>query len=248
MKRNIAIFMLDSLKQELKRMVESLGLVSSARSMLAARYLQGSGIEIGALHNPLRLPRNACVLYVDRLTKEDLYKHYPELVNKRLVNVDIVDDGEKLLTIPDCSQDFLIANHFLEHAENTFLTIRNLLRVIRPNGCLFMAIPDMRFTFDRDREPTSLDHLIRDYEEGPSWSRESHYDDWVRIVNKLDDNQAQSEKRRLLEMNYSIHYHAWTPADILDFFSYFNRLHKRAYQVECIERVGQEVISIVRKM
>ncbi len=240
--------MLDSLKQELKRIAESLRLVSKARAMLGRRYLQGSGIEIGALNNPLRLPRKVRVLYVDKFTKKELYVQYSNLVNKRLVNVDIVDDAEKLLTIPDCSQDFLIANHFLEHAENTFATIGNFLRVVRPNGCLFMAIPDMRFTFDRDRESTSLNHLIRDYEEGPSWSRESHYEDWVRIVNKLDGLQAESEKRHILEMNYSIHYHAWTAADITDFLSYFNRLHKRAYQVECIEHIDQEVICIVRKV
>ena len=240
--------MLDSLTQELKRAAESLRLVTKARSMLARRYLQGSGIEIGALNNPLRLSRKVSVMYVDRFPKEELYKYYPELLNKRLVNVDIIDDAEKLLTISDCSQDFLIANHFLEHAENTFETIRNFIRVIRPNGCLFMAIPDMRFTFDRDREPTSLEHLIKDYKEGPACSRESHYDEWVRIVNKLDGPEAESEKQRLIEMNFSIHYHAWTAADIIDFLSYFNRTHKRDYQVECIERVGQEVICIVRKV
>jgi predicted SAM-dependent methyltransferase len=248
MKRNSAILMRDSLKQKLKWVLESLKLVPNMRSMLAARYLRGLGLEIGALHNPLRLPRHASVRYVDRLTKQELYQQYPELANKRLVNVDIVDDAEKLLTIPDSSQDFLIANHFLEHTENTFLTFGNLLRVIRPGGCLFMAIPDMRFTFDRDRDATLLSHLIRDYEEGPSWSREAHYDEWVGIVNKLEGEQAQSEKRRLMEMNYSIHFHAWTSADILDFFSYFNGLHTRAYQVECMERVGQEVISILRKV
>jgi predicted SAM-dependent methyltransferase len=248
MMRNPAIFIRDSVKQELKWVLESLKLIPNARSILAARYLHGSGLEIGALHNPLRLPRYASVRYVDRMTKEELYKHYPELANKRLVKVDIVDDAEKLLTIPDSSQDFLIANHFLEHTENTFLTIRNLLRVIRPGGCLFMAIPDMRFTFDRDRDPTFLKHLIRDYEEGPSWSREAHYDEWVGIVNKLEGEQARSEKRRLMEMNYSIHFHAWTSADILDFLSYFNRLHARAYQVECMERAGEEVISILRKV
>jgi SAM-dependent methyltransferase len=246
--KNSALFMLDCLTQELKRLVEGLRLVSTERSRLARRYLRGSGIEIGALNNPLRASRKANVLYVDKYTKDQLYKRYPELVNKRLVNVDIIDDAETLLRIPDCSQDFLIANHLFEHTQNTFKTMANFLRVLRPNGCLFMAIPEMRFSFDRKREPTSLEHLIRDYKDGPSWSKESHYDDWVENVSNLDGHQAELEKQRLMEMNYSIHYHAWTTAEIIDFLSYFNRFDKRVYQVECIERAGKEVIIVLRKV
>jgi hypothetical protein len=38
------------------------------RQMLAYEYLCGNGIEIGALHNPLRVPRRAHVRYVDRMS------------------------------------------------------------------------------------------------------------------------------------------------------------------------------------
>ena len=57
MRRNIAKYMLDSLKQDLRPVFEDLGLVSKERSRLAARYLSGAGLEIGALQKPLRLPR-----------------------------------------------------------------------------------------------------------------------------------------------------------------------------------------------
>ena len=41
------------------------------------------------------------VRYVDRMEVADLQKHYPELAGQELVDVDIVDDGETLLSQAD---------------------------------------------------------------------------------------------------------------------------------------------------
>ena len=49
------------------------------RALLASKYLSGAGIEIGALHVPLKVGRSASVKYVDRLSKRELRKLYPEL-------------------------------------------------------------------------------------------------------------------------------------------------------------------------
>src|SRR5690349_5671213 len=88
------------------------------RRAVAAAFLRGEGIEIGALHHPLIVPRNVKVKYVDRMKVADLRRHYPELVNQPLVETEIVDDGETLGTLADQTQDFVIANHFLEHCQN----------------------------------------------------------------------------------------------------------------------------------
>jgi hypothetical protein len=101
------------------------------REMLAHFYLKGEGLEIGALHNPLTVGPKAKVRYVDRMSVPDLKKHYPELNNLPLVPVDIVDDGEHLKTIADGTQNFVIANHFIEHCSNPIETFRNLFRVLK---------------------------------------------------------------------------------------------------------------------
>ncbi|QIK38471.1 hypothetical protein GWK36_11315 [Caldichromatium japonicum] len=69
----------------------------SLRRRLSERYLTGEGIEIGALHAPLSVGKSASVRYVDRLTAEQLRIHYPELKDYKLVEIDLLDDGEKLL-------------------------------------------------------------------------------------------------------------------------------------------------------
>src|SRR5215510_2466385 len=110
------------------------------RELIAEAYLTGLGIEIGALHNPLKVPSAATVRYVDRLSALDLREQYPELADQELVNVDIRADGELLETIPDSSQDFVIANHFVEHCQDTIGAILNMLIVLKPTGVLYLAL------------------------------------------------------------------------------------------------------------
>jgi predicted SAM-dependent methyltransferase len=171
----------------------------------------GSGIEIGALNLPLELPRSARVRYVDRLTAPELRKQYPELKAYKLVNVEIIDDGETLAAIGDASQDFVIANHFLEHCENPVKAMTNFVRVLREGGTLFLSIPDKRYTFDRKRELTSFSHLVQDFTEGPALSRSEHLRDWVtNVENQLSEENIQRRIKELESANYSIHFHVWT--------------------------------------
>src|SRR3954464_14570380 len=158
--------------------------VRATRRRLAKRFLRGEGLEIGALHFPLGLPRHAHARYVDRMGVEDLRREYPDLRARPLVDVDVLDDGEKLTTIPDESADFLIANHFIEHTEDPIATLRAHARVLKPGGVLYMAVPDKRSTFDIDRPITPLEHMVTDHEHGPQTSRKAHYEEWVRLVEK----------------------------------------------------------------
>src|SRR6266513_2968136 len=136
------------------------------RKRIAARYLTGSGIEIGALDAPTPLPRGAIVRYVDVRAVAELRRQYPELDASSIVAVDVVDDGERLDKFDDASVDFLIANHMLEHCENPLGTMRSHLRKVRPGGMLLYAMPDMRMGFDRARTMTPFEHLVADDADG----------------------------------------------------------------------------------
>ncbi len=73
------------------------------RARLARKFLRGDGIEIGALHNPLAVPESAKVHYVDNHDTRALQLLYYEVTNYKFVEVEIIDDGETLRTIPDAS-------------------------------------------------------------------------------------------------------------------------------------------------
>jgi predicted SAM-dependent methyltransferase len=216
------------------------------REFVADTYIRGQGIEIGALHMPLGVPRSARVKYVDRLSVPDLRKHYPELNDKNLVEVDIIADGERLESISDATQDFVIANHFVEHCQNPIAAILNMFRVLKPGGVLYLALPDKRCSFDVDRPVTPFEHLLRDYHEGPAWSRRQHFEEWTRLVNKvLDDEEAERQVALNLEMDYSIHYHVWTQAEMFELVVELRKMV--SFELELSLKNGGEVIFILRK-
>lgn len=204
---------------DLRRLVKKL--VTPLRQYLgrlpiAHRHLRGSGLEIGALQDPMPMPKGTRVRYVDIAPTDALRAMYPKKARRHLVPVDVVDDGEKLATIADGSQDFVAANHFFEHCEDPIGTLRNLLRVVRPGGAIYLSVPDKRHIFDRDRPATTFEHCVRDHEHGPATSRAQHYDEVVRLAMKVQDEGAVATKVRELEsQNFRIHFHCWSQTEFL---------------------------------
>lgn len=188
-----------------------------------ARWLSGSGIEIGALHNPLSLPPRVEVRYVDRYTVGELRTHYPELTDEPLVPVSVIGNAQDLSVLSDNSVDFVIANHLFEHLDNPILGLTEMVRVLRRSGVLYLALPEPRVTFDSRRELTTAQHVLDEYRDGPQSTREAHFIEWVEQVEAhlegvtVDDVPARV--RDLLERDYSIHYHVWRPDTFIDFLA-----------------------------
>ncbi len=219
-----------------------------SRVDISWRYLKGSGIEIGALHFPLPVSPEARVKYVDRMSVKDLREQYPELSDQNLVEVDIIADGERLETVADGSQDFVIANHFLEHCQNPLAALKNSLRVLKSGGVMFLAIPDKRNTFDVDRPTTSLEHLFRDYEEGPEGSRQAHYEEYSRLVDKVEGEEALRQAVKFnMDRDYSIHFHVWTSRDMIDMIQRFQAKVFSGFDVDLMTCDHLEGIFILRK-
>jgi len=228
-----------------------------ARRQFAERFLAGEGLEIGALHLPLETPRGAHVRYVDRMSVENLRAEYAELGEWDLTPVDVIDNGELLSTIPEGSQDFIVANHFLEHCEDPIRTIETHLSKLRPGGVLFYAVPDKRYTFDSRRPPTPLDHIVADHEHGPERSRAEHYDEWARLVVDGEapagtegaalEEWAARRARALEEDAYSIHMHVWTQAEFLELILHCRDRLDGAFDIEAAARQAIEFIVVLRK-
>jgi SAM-dependent methyltransferase len=56
--------------------------------------------------------------------------------------VDFVQADAASLPFPDGSFDVIIANHSLEHFENLHAALKELARVVKPQGSLYIAVPD----------------------------------------------------------------------------------------------------------
>jgi SAM-dependent methyltransferase len=216
---------IDTQRVGLKPDSRKVGLVASCvasaivdkRRRLSA-WLRGDGIEIGALHVPLGIHREARVRYVDRLTVEEQRRQYPELAGVELAPVDVIGSAEDLSAIDDSSVDFVIANHLLEHLEDPIAGLLEFERVLEAGGVLYLGLPDQRRTFDSERELTTVEHLLRDHEQGSVASRRDHYVDWARHVAHVQPSEFDSYVESLMSDAYSIHFHCWQPDTFLDFF------------------------------
>lgn len=217
------------------------------REYVARIYLRGEGIEIGALHSALPLPSDASALYVDRMSLEDLRREYPELEDSALIAPEIIDDGERLAALGDETQDFVIANHFVEHCEDPIGAIENMLRVVKAGGIVYLAIPDKRFTFDARRQVTTIEHLKRDHDSGPRGSREEHFRDWSRHVEGAAEGDVEAVAEALLQSGYSIHYHAWTQIELLELIVTLRRDYGLPFDLELALANDNECVLVLRK-
>jgi predicted SAM-dependent methyltransferase len=232
--------------RELKNLV--LRVKQIDREAIASIYLKGSGIEIGALWCPLKVPSYVKVRYVDLWTASELRKQYPELGSRKLIDADIIDNGETLKKIADTSQDFVIANHFLEHCENPIETLANFERVLRLGGIIYLCLPDKRYTFDKKREVTTFLHLLSDYTKGPIYSREEHLRDWVvNVEDQRDETKIQSRIKWFLLNQIHIHYHVWTQKEMFEFLSKLREQIGLHLEIQLFLRNKGEAIFILRK-
>jgi predicted SAM-dependent methyltransferase len=218
---------------------------ASKRERIAAEYLKGSGVEFGALHSPLAVPAGVAVKYADFQNIEQLKLSFPEI--STIKSPDYVTDLETMRGIDDASQDFIIANHVLEHVEDPLKALESMARVLRPKGIAYIALPDKRFTFDKDRVLTPLEHLIQDHREGPDWSLKSHYEEWCRCVDGLSGVDHAQKMTLMVSQRSNIHFHVWDYPAMMELFSYVMRCETSNFDVEMSALNGIEVIWILRR-
>lgn len=217
------------------------------RRIVSHMYLSGNGIEIGALLNPISVPINTHVIYVDRETNTQLKQRFPEIAGKRFVTTHLIDNAETLGSIRNECQDFIIASHLIEHLENPLLAISNWFRVLKENGILYLAVPNKEKTFDVNRPVTSVKHLYRDYMEGPQTSIRQHYEEWVCLESNKPKEDVEREVDSLIEQNHNIHFHVWDPPAFFQLLHFcIDELHL-PISVEHFEVIGNEILVIIQK-
>jgi SAM-dependent methyltransferase len=211
-----------------------------------ARRLVGKGIEIGAFHGPQFLPHGE-VRYVDLMTRAEARRFFPEVpLAMTVVDPDILASAERLSMLADGSQDFVVASHMLEHTEDPIAALSEWHRVLRPGGCLYLCLPDKRGTFDRDRERTTLEHLVEDHacdDEERADRNTAHYREWAREISRLEDaGQVRFWADLLQRVQYPIHFHCWIPDDIEGLIAYVNREERLSFNVvdAAVMREGYE--------
>jgi SAM-dependent methyltransferase len=199
-------------------------------NQILRRYLHGRGVEIGALWRRFPVSPGTKVWYVDRQAGDALGTHYAE-VGSQLVAPDVVADAANL-PFGSGSLDFIIASHVLEHLPFPLATLESWYRLLAPGGALLLRVPDKRFTFDAKRQRTPLVHLLQEHEHRESFNRGAHFADFVEGVSDYRPGTPEfgRELQRLMDIDYSIHYHVWTTEDLRELLRHTQTAMKLAWR------------------
>jgi predicted SAM-dependent methyltransferase len=226
------------------------------REELALRYLRGEGIEIGALHRPLWLPRHAHARYVDFMSREDLLEVALIPANPRaVVATDVIDDGSRLEKFGEESLDFVVANRVLEHIEDPVAALENWIRVLRRGGVLLLSLPDASYhyaveeldagpmSFDVRKPRTSIENVLRDHREVAAMSREQHYREDARFVRRFPDEPVEERGAEIAGQEWPINY-VWEPEGFLDLL----RALQLPARLEHAQLAAAEFLIVLRKV
>ena len=125
----------------------------------------GLGVEVGASHAPIAPKRAGYNVHIiDHATLDELVRKY-ENDGVKLDNIEDVDfvwRGEKYadLTGHTHHYDWIIASHVIEHVPNLVGFLNSCDEILKDDGVLSLAIPDIRFCFDHFRPISGLSRVI----------------------------------------------------------------------------------------
>jgi hypothetical protein len=127
----------------------------------------GFGLEVGPSYNPL-LPKAAGynVETIDHADAPTLRAKYSDRAAK-IEDVDYINDGGSILTTigKPGHYDFIVASHVIEHMPDIIGFLRDCETLLKPSGCLVLAIPDKRYCFDVLRPLSTVGQALQAFEE-----------------------------------------------------------------------------------
>jgi SAM-dependent methyltransferase len=244
----------------------NLRMLHRRRRQVAARHLRGHGLEIGALHFPLPVPRGVRVRYVDNRPWDAAAAEAAGFDARNVVRPDLIEDGFTLASVPAESQDFVVANHVLEHSPDPLGTLGHWCRVVKPGGHVFLALPIAEKCFDRGRPETTLEHLLEDRRLTAagdlaamrSRNRE-HYRDWAAISEPngehiagrspppLTEAQVEARVEQLAAGAADIHFHTYSEESFRRLLEHFVVRIDPRFAVAEFRPSGGEIIAVLSR-
>ena len=165
------------------------------RQLYLSYVVNRHGLEIGGpsevfrRRQPLDLYRNVDGLDNCDFSRSTVWaeqQEYYSFDSEKELGRSIFCDGSDLVSVKDSTYDFVLSSHNLEHFANPVKALKEWKRVIHPAGALILVLPYYKRTFDHRREPTSVEHMLEDFERNIG-GRRSH-------TPARDSGEARSEQ------------------------------------------------------
>lgn len=140
-------------------------------------------------------------------------------------------EGSNLSEIPAGDYDFLLSSHNLEHFANPVKALKEWQRVLKPGGHMVIVLPYYARTFDHRRVPTTVEHMVEDFEKDMGEDDLTHVEETFAAHRLNAGHGSDEELHRLLMTNFShrmMHHHV------------FDERNSRAL----LEAVGFKVLTV----
>jgi SAM-dependent methyltransferase len=196
--------------------------IHAARRAFAAAFVRGSGIEVGAGSRPFPIPDDARCYYGDVRDADQLASYF----GTDQVQLTGEIDAQTMSGVPLASQDFVISAHVIEHLWNPIGAIEATIRRLKPGGHFLLVVPEMSATWDRKRPPTTLEHVLADWQDGGAGTRLQAYIEHTRFVHPLLSGESvpehliEADAARVMAAGMDLHVHAWRLQDFREMLDY----------------------------
>jgi SAM-dependent methyltransferase len=135
----------------------------------------------------------------------------------------------------------------IEHAQSPLHMLETLCRVTRPGGAIILSAPNKdHYHPDQGRELTTFEHVVRDYEEGPSWSYDGHLYDSGRTHHGLSGEALEAFVARLKREDGHTHFHVWNADTFLDMIIRAKEYLKLPVTLKEFATYGHETLVVWR--
>lgn len=123
-------------------------------------------------------------------------------------------DASSLPEITNDSYDFVLSSHNLEHLANPVRALKEWQRVTRTGGGLILVLPNYAKTFDHRRVPTSVSHMIDDFDRNTQENDLTHLPEILRshdlTMDPLAGTMEEFRQRSLNNFtNRCLHHHVF---------------------------------------
>lgn len=192
---------------------------------MAAALVEGkAGIEIGGPSKVFNNSRAWLPIYrhIGQLDNCDFsntttWAHHSERFtfdSRKAAGRNIFADGSNLAMVPDHTYDFVLSSHNLEHFANPVKALKEWQRITVKGGTLILVLPNYRYTFDHRRQPTSVSHMLADFEQNTPESDLTHLSDVLQNHDlSFDKASGTPEQFRIRSManfdNRCLHHHVF---------------------------------------
>ena len=115
--------------------------------------------------------------------------------------------------------DASVSSNMIEHSPNPIWLLLNFYFITKEGGCQYHAIPNYRYTFDEFRKPTTLEHMIDDFERMTWFDDQTHVEDYS--ISAIEKNGHQREFHKSYPVSYPfMHMHVFDEANVRELFEY----------------------------